>query len=370
MSLLPILWAMKNAPVTDAEERVILIALAETAWSDGTDAFPSKKTLAEVSVLDPKTVQRRLRSLAARKVIALGNQAAAAYIPEWNRPNVYDLLIPFSWYPDIAQVNAERKGRGKPPLTAQERPNLAPAPPKKQRADKGKPRKKRVIHKEGGDYKSPLPGTGETGQEGGTTSPDGGDYKSQTRGLQDPQPSPHNPPQETPRPSFPADSSSSEPEGKDGSEMSSRSPGVDLLLAVGGQDPKFLLTGKTLTDQGLTVTGMLLEGWTEDQLRHVIAGRPLPDQVTASVGAIVARRLRDAIASPPPASIPRLPSQAALGSHKDAEETPSPSRWSAGQGLDAAAVTLHQVKCSECHRPLRGSAKDALCRDCQEDVMV
>ncbi|MFB7222438.1 helix-turn-helix domain-containing protein [Streptomyces sp. NPDC056227] len=368
MSLLPILWAMKNAPVTDAEERVILIALAETAWSDGTDAFPSKKTLAEISVLDPKTVQRRLRSLAARKVIALGNQAAAAYIPEWYRPNVYDLLIPFSWYPDVEQVNAERKRRGKAPLTPQERPDLAPAPPKKQRADKGKPRKKRVVHKGGGDYKTPPADTVETGQEGGSTRPPGGDYKSQTPGLQDPQPSPYNPPRDTPRPSFPAAASDERPGGKDGSEMSNQSPGVNLLLAIGAENPKFLLTGKTLTDQGLTVTGMLLEGWTEPQLRQVIAGRPLPDQVKTSVGAIVARRLRDAIAGPPPGSAPLLPSQAAPWAHEATEETWTPPQWSARQGLDVAVATLHRAKCSECHRPLRDSAKDTLCRDCREDA--
>ncbi|TXS57987.1 helix-turn-helix domain-containing protein, partial [Streptomyces sp. sk2.1] len=190
MSLMPILWAMKNAPVVDAEERVILIAMAESAWSDGTDAFQSKKTLAETSVLDPKTVQRRLRTMESRGLIALGNQEAAAYIPEWFRPTVYDLLIPFSWYPDIEQVNAERQRRGKAPLTREDRPNLAPAPPKKHRADKGKARKKAkpVIHR--GDYKSPPPNTGESGQEGGTARPPGGDYKSERGGLRDPQPSP------------------------------------------------------------------------------------------------------------------------------------------------------------------------------------
>lgn len=154
--------------------------------------------------------------------------------------------------------------------------------------------------------------------------------------------------------------------------MSSRSPGVDLLLAIGAKTPQFLLTGKTLTDQGLTVTGMLLEGWTEDQLRHVIAGRPLPDQVTTSVGAIVARRLRDAIASPPPSTAPKLPSQAAdpFGPSRGAEETWTPDPWMGHQGLDAATATLHRAKCLECHRPMRDTAVDTLCRDCREDALV
>ncbi|MER5277777.1 helix-turn-helix domain-containing protein [Streptomyces sp. NPDC002809] len=171
------------------------------------------------------------------------------------------------------------------------------------------------------------------------------------------------------RPSLSAGSSGSGSGGKDGSGMSSRSSGVDLLLAIGAASPQFLLTGKTLRDQGLTVTGMLLEGWTEEQLRHVVAGRPLPEQVKTSVGAIVARRLRDAIASPPPATAPRLPSQAASSSPKAAEETWTPPSWTASQGFGGAVATLPRAKCSECHRPLQDSATDALCRDCREDAV-
>jgi DNA-binding transcriptional MocR family regulator len=141
VSLLPILWAMKTAPVVDAEERVILMPLGESAWSDGTDAFPSKKTIADIAKIDPKTVQRRLKAMTERGLISKGNQAAAAYIPEHFRPQVYDLMIPYSWFPDITQVNADRKAKGKPPLTPMERPDLSEAPPRKQRADKGRRRK-------------------------------------------------------------------------------------------------------------------------------------------------------------------------------------------------------------------------------------
>ncbi|MCX4657315.1 helix-turn-helix domain-containing protein [Streptomyces microflavus] len=299
--MLPMLWAMKNAPVIDAEERGVLMALAESAWSDGTDAFPSKKTIAHIAVVDPKTVQRRLRTLAARGLIAEGNQKAAAYIPSWCRPKVYDLLIPYSWYPDIEQVNAERRGRGKPPLTRENRPDLAPAPPKKTRADKGKPRKTRSPQAKGRGLQVPPVDN----EDGGTTSPQGGDYKSLTRGLQDPQPSPTNPPQDTPRPSVPpADTSRTEDGGTDGESASELSPGVELLLSIGARKPEFLLTGRTLSDQGLMVTGMLLEGWTPGQLEQVIAGRPLPQPVRKTVGAIVSGRLRDANVSPAPSAVP------------------------------------------------------------------
>lgn len=307
MSLLPILWALKTAPVIDAEERAILVTLAESAWSDGTDAFPSKKTIADIAKIDPKTVQRRLKALTTRGLIARGNQAAAAYIPEHFRPTVYDLMIPYSWFPDIAQVNEERKAKGKPPLTPESRPDLPEAPPRKQRADKGKRRKPTPQGEEGsaspqgGDYKS----LGQSGQGVGSTSPGGGDYKSQRGGLADPQPSPTNPPRNSPRPSVPKAAASDGDGGTDGGKLPrqiSRNPGVDLLLAIGAEKPEFLLTGKTLQDQGLTVAGMLLEGWTPEQLRQVIAGRPLPDQISTTVGAIVSGRLKQALSGPVPQS--------------------------------------------------------------------
>lgn len=399
MSLLPILWAMKSAPVVDAEERGILIALAESAWSDGTDAFPSKKTIAEIAVIDPKTVQRRLKTLVARKLIAEGNQNAAAYIPEYFRPKVYDLLIPYSWFPDIDQVNAERKGRSKPPLAPEDRPDMAPAPPKKHRADKGKPRKKKAAQAEGGDYKSPRDNSPQSGQEGGTTSPGGGDCKSQTRGLQDPQPSPCNPPHDPPRPSVPAvEQRGQEDGGTDGSgsqmdektdklERVAMSPGVELLLAIGAEQPEFLLSGKTLQDQSLLVTGMLAEGWTREHLRQVIAGRPLPQPIRTSVGALVARRLRDALSTPSPRSVPRLPEQANQGYSTTDAPTPTAPSWEKRRevwhldsrpgecsgnggvcgrptvpGYDECVDCMGWVFCGECHT--RRAPEGQMCREC------
>lgn len=359
MSLLPILWAMKSAPVVDAEERAILSALAESAWSDGTDAFPSKKTIAEIAVIDPKTVQRRLRTLAGRGLIAEGNQEAAAYIPAYFRPRVYDLMIPYSWFPDIAQVNAERKAKGKPPLTPEDRPDLAPAPAKKHRADKGKRRPKKAggDSQGGGDYKTPPTEGDKAKGEGGTTSPGGGDYKSPTRGLQDPQPSPDNPPRDTPRPSVQEESASEETEGgTDGPAVPhqiGRNPGVDLLLAIGAQQPEFLLTGKTLQDQGRAVAGMLLEGWTREQLRQVIAGRPLPDQITTTVGSIVASRLRQACSGPAPGSV-------------GGQEAQQPRSAPVGP-----PDGITRSNCGECGARIRLIGKaldDGLCLPCREEM--
>jgi hypothetical protein len=360
---------MKSAPVVDAEERAILSALAESAWSDGTDAFPSKKTIAEIAVIDPKTVQRRLRTLASRGLIAEGNQDAAAYIPEYFRPKVYDLMIPYSWFPDIDQVNAERKAKGKRPLTPEDRPDLAPAPPKKHRADKGKPRPKKAPgdSQGGGDYKSPGTNQDKEGMEEGTTSPGGGDYKSTTRGLQDPQPSPANPPQDTPRPSVPEESSPEDMEGgTDGAAVPhqiGRNPGVDLLLAIGAQQPEFLLTGQTLQDQGMAVAGMLMQGWTREQVRQVVAGRPLPDPIRTTVGAVVARRLRDALAGP----APHVGQFKADWVPKDTP-TPTPAPWNVETVAPHARPGECEGKDGMCGRPT--DPGDAFCRHCRKDVLV
>jgi hypothetical protein len=381
VSLLPILWAMKTAPVVDAEERVILMTLGESAWSDGTDAFPSKKTIAEIAKIDPKTVQRRLKSLTERGLIAKGNQSAAAYIPEHFRPTVYDLMIPYSWFPDVDQVNAERKAKGKPPLTPEDRPDLLEAPPRKVRADKGKRRSKKGVgttSPQGEDSQSP----GASGQEGGTTSPGGGDYKSPTGGLQDPQPSPSNPPLDSPRPSFPESGSEGDRDGgTDGSAAPETNPGVALLLAIGAEKPEFLLTGKTLRDQGMAVAGMLVSGWTEEQLRHVIAGRRLPDEVKTTVGAIVAGRLRDALSAPAPLSVPKLPPQSSPGG-----TTPTPQAYvedivvvgarpgecEGRNGMCGQPVLPGTTYCRHC-APTSAAAsvnESYMRHDCREDVTV
>ncbi|MET7713695.1 helix-turn-helix domain-containing protein [Streptomyces sp. NPDC005407] len=355
---------MKSAPVADAEERAILIALAETAWSDGTDAFPSKKTIAEIAVIDPKTVQRRLHTMADRGLIAKGNQEAAAYIPKHFRPVVYDLMIPFSWYPDVEQVNAERKGRCKPPLTPESRPDLAPAPPKKCRADKGRkrPRKpKEPATEGGGDYKSP----GQNGQVGGLQVQGVGTTSPPTRGLQDPQPSPTNPPQNPPRPSVPEQAADDAKEGRtDGPAVPrqiSRNEGVDLLLAIGAQQPKFLLTGNTLRDQGLMVTGMLAEGWTREQLRQVIAGRALPSPIRTTVGAVVASRLREALSGPVPGDVP-----AGQAGRAEDRPTPTPAGWTPELIVLGDRPGECEGKRGGCGRPTE--AGQSLCHECLKEV--
>ncbi|ELP67648.1 hypothetical protein STRTUCAR8_08592 [Streptomyces turgidiscabies Car8] len=190
MSLAPILWALKDAPVADSMERLVLVVLGEHAGgADGCTAFPSRDTIAALALADPKTVQRVIQRLVKRKLIAPGDQGAAQYIRADRRPVVYDLMIPYSWFSDPERVNEERQKRGLPPLTPADRPDIAEAAAKVRRKDAGVPRPKTAR----GDSQSPRSKPEEPGH-GGTSSPARGDSESRTGGLQDPRTSSFDPP--------------------------------------------------------------------------------------------------------------------------------------------------------------------------------
>ncbi|MEU4180947.1 hypothetical protein [Streptomyces sp. NPDC026589] len=101
------------------------------------------------------------------------------------------------------------------------------------------------------------------------------------------------------------------------------SPGVDLLLAIGAEHRELLLTGSTLRDQGLMVTGLLAAGWPVPLLWEVIA-RPLPDPLRKTVGAVISGRLKVAAAMPVPGS--------AAGAAVVPHQTPGPDRTAPGEG--------------------------------------
>lgn len=170
------------------------------------------------------------------------------------------------------------------------------------------------------------------------------------------------PPVETlTRPSVPEQAASEEKDGgTDGSAVPhqiGRNPGVDLLIAIGAQQPEFLLTGKTLQDQGRTVAGMLLEGWTREQLRQVITGRPLPDRITTTVGAIISARLTQALAGPPPSSV---------SSFRVDKPTPTPDPWKADTVAPRKRVGECEGNDGMCGRPAEPDSK--LCRRCAKTV--
>ncbi|MCX5357228.1 hypothetical protein OG864_00300 [Streptomyces sp. NBC_00124] len=135
-------------------------------------------------------------------------------------------------------------------------------------------------------------------------------------------------------------------------------PGIRLLLEIAADHPELLLTGQALTDQGRILTVMMDVGWSREQLQHVITGRPLPQPVRTSVGAIIAARLRAAQAYPPPAL---------AADHHDEpvwDDPQPPATNSAAARTVGDALTYRAlVECTGCGVPATAPGED-LCPAC------
>ena len=153
MSLYPILWAVEHAPIADAEERAILVALVTKGDFDGCNCYRSYSTLARVARVDERTAMRKVRAMTERGLIRpqTGPKPKSwLALPRDKRPVVREVMIPASFWSavQLEEINEQRAERGRAPITAESRPDLPEAPPKKSRADKGKPNPKRSRKKE------------------------------------------------------------------------------------------------------------------------------------------------------------------------------------------------------------------------------
>lgn len=86
-------WALYEAPGIDPTARLVLAVLADHAHMDGTAAFPSLKTIADVVGIAPRNVRNHVRKLEAQGLIRKGNQLHVEYIRKDKRPTVYDLAM-------------------------------------------------------------------------------------------------------------------------------------------------------------------------------------------------------------------------------------------------------------------------------------
>lgn len=160
------LYSKNDAPVVDIEEWAILMAYSERADDDGCNAWQSHPTIAKRAHISAKTVGRRVKDMIERGLLKKGDQRAVEHIEFWQRPVVYDIQIPYSWFPNIDRINEYRSRLGRAPLTPEDRPDLAPAPEPKRRKDAGVKRKNSTtIDDEDQTVNAPL------------------DYKSGTQGL-------------------------------------------------------------------------------------------------------------------------------------------------------------------------------------------
>jgi hypothetical protein len=124
-------------------------------------------------------------------------------------------------------------------------------------------------------------------------------------------------------------------------------PGVELLLQIAADNPQYLLTGPTLRDQGVAVSALLAAGWTAQQVQQAVTGRCLPEKITTSVGAIVARRLGEALSSPVP-----QPMDAPAADSRPGSREPT---WTPPPITQVLAAVPPQVECEDndglCGRP-------------------
>lgn len=310
MALEPILWAMKDAPIADAEEWAVLSVMAEAGDDDGCNAFKSHKTIAGLVKLDPQTVQRRTKALVVRGLLSPGDQRAAQYIPEWCRPVVYDVMIPYSWFSNIERINEYRRLRGRAPLTPEARPDIAAAPDKKRRADTGKKRQKVADRKAPPIYKTPgvdsasTPPIYETPPISETPTPHLQDADPlSTRGTTHPYNPPLEPPQETTAAAGPVDNSSTTTASDPSSsiEPSNQEPTPDEIAeALLDELPRPWKPDKgTARREAPRVAAHLRAGWLPaDLVEALIGDGQVPPGVARPVGLLV-RRIRDLDPTPP-----------------------------------------------------------------------
>jgi hypothetical protein len=327
VSLDPILWALKDAPVADSLERLVLVTLAErAARADGCTAFPSRDTIAAQVMADPKTVQRVLSRLIRRGLIAPGDRSAARYIRADRRPTVYDLMIPYSWFPNPGRMNDERAQAGLSPLTPEDRPDIAPPPAKPRRSDLGKPRSS--VR---GDSESRRPEDCESPRGrpyGGTENPGRGDSQSGTGGLVDPRTSPVIIPVEPPLPPHPSTAADAVAPRREGGQHAAPTDVPDVLVGtecqayealarIAAAEPRLALGARELVRLAALAVPWLDRG-TEGQLRQALTAG-LPAEVGCPAG-LVRRRLLDKL--PPQraaAAVDALPDWCGCGDHPAAE---------------------------------------------------
>ena len=272
MSLYPVIWAAEHAPVRDAEERAILMALVIKGDFDGCNCFRSYGTLAKVARVDGKTAGRRCREMETRGILRRQTEhLSRAYlaIPEEQRPIVWEVMIPASFWSRVQldDINEQRDALGRAPITAQTRPELTEVPSKKPRSDKGTKRPRKTAEASEPGTMSPYPTDYESLGNPGTISPHPGDYQSVPQGLSVPLPS------ETPSES-PSEGNNitSAPASRDADPATAR-PDVervcthlaDRIEANGSKRP-------TITKSWRTAARLLLDkdGRTEEQVHTAI----------------------------------------------------------------------------------------------------
>src|SRR5699024_4893081 len=129
-SAYPIIWAMKHAPVSDAFERLILIAMADAADEDGCNSYRSMRSHMRIAKdVSESTTGRRQPVMAERcRIRPDATPPPQRYLdtPEYKRAQRWEVCIPCSWWSESQreEVNRRREDLGLGPITPENRPDL------------------------------------------------------------------------------------------------------------------------------------------------------------------------------------------------------------------------------------------------------
>lgn len=120
-------WAWKQQP-EHASDKIVLVALADNAWEDGSNAWPSVRVLAGKSGFSERTVQRSLQRLVAAGYVSVQLEAQ----PKKSRPTTYRLDLsrpPESVSPPVTVTPAPSDVVTPPPGDMVTPPGDTDAPP-------------------------------------------------------------------------------------------------------------------------------------------------------------------------------------------------------------------------------------------------
>ncbi|OXN01631.1 helix-turn-helix domain-containing protein [Bifidobacterium vansinderenii] len=97
MSVQAMSWAMDEAPTKDKAERIVLIYMADVADKYGRNSFQSAATIAKRSRYGITAVRTAIKGLKAKGLIREGDQRRIGWMPNGQRPVVYDLDLDVTW---------------------------------------------------------------------------------------------------------------------------------------------------------------------------------------------------------------------------------------------------------------------------------
>ncbi|KAA8831820.1 helix-turn-helix domain-containing protein [Bifidobacterium tissieri] len=97
MSVQAMSWAMDEAPTMDKSERIVLMYMADTADKYGCNSFQSASTIAKRSRYGVSTIRAAIGRLKRKGLIREGDQRRLAWMPNGQRPVVYDLALDVTW---------------------------------------------------------------------------------------------------------------------------------------------------------------------------------------------------------------------------------------------------------------------------------